>query len=128
MILKILPWFLFLVWNVIIYSLSDIPNLTTNLGIIDLILRKVAHMVEYAILYFLWRRAYSVSFNDKKSISTAIGIIVCILIAISDEIHQSFVPGRKGSWKDVLFFDTLGIVVMAFVIQKWYKIHHRIKL
>lgn len=47
--------------------------------------------------------------------------VFCVLYAMSDEFHQGFVPGRVCSWKDVLFFDTLGVGLMAFIMDRWYK-------
>ena len=41
--------------------------------------------------------------------------IVCVLYAISDEIHQIFVPGRSGQFSDVLL-DSAGAVIGAFVV------------
>jgi hypothetical protein len=42
----------------LIYFLSAQPDLSTGLGTWDLILRKIAHMVEYGLLWFLWWRAF----------------------------------------------------------------------
>ncbi|MDD5979931.1 MAG: VanZ family protein, partial [bacterium] len=33
--------------------------------------------------------------NNNKSKSIYLSIIICLLYAISDEFHQSFVPGRS---------------------------------
>jgi len=47
-----------------------------------------------------------------------IGIILAILYGISDEFHQSFVPGRQSSIKDVLT-NTAGILLSGTI----YSIH-----
>lgn len=89
-------WIPVILWAGIIFTLSSIPNLESGLEQ-DFIFRKVAHVLEYAILAFLLIRAFGV--KNKKSIIIAAGI--ALLYAVSDEYHQTFVFGREGSWKDV---------------------------
>ena len=38
-----------------------------------------------------------------------------LLYAISDEYHQSFIPGRSAQWQDVLI-DTTGVFVGVIII------------
>jgi len=45
---------------------------------------------------------------------------VALAIAIADEIHQAYVPGRDSSATDVLL-DTLGISLVVFIIFRRYK-------
>ena len=73
----------------------------TGLGTWDLILRKLAHLTEYAILGALLARALA-----RPELAIAIGA----LYATSDEIHQHFVRGRHAAWYDVLI-DTIGVSV-----------------
>ena len=50
----------------------------------------------------------------------ALALIVCVLYAISDEVHQMFVPGRGPGIKDVLIDSagaTVGIGVYMFVVK-----------
>ena len=47
---RIVPWLAVLVWCAVIFWFSSIPSLGTGLGAWDLLLRKAAHMTEYAIL------------------------------------------------------------------------------
>lgn len=49
----------------------------------------------------------------------AVGFIA-LAIAIADEIHQAYVPGRDASATDVLL-DTLGISLVVFIIFRRYK-------
>jgi VanZ family protein len=39
-----------------------------------------------------------------------LALLICILYAISDEIHQMFIPGRSGQVSDVLIDSTGGLV------------------
>jgi hypothetical protein len=50
-------WLPVLVWAAVIFTFSSIPSLGTGLGDWDTILRKGAHMTEYAILGLLLLRA-----------------------------------------------------------------------
>lgn len=69
-------------------------------------IRKGAHFTVYLILGILSLNAFQKSkLLGSKGIVFALGL--CILYAISDEIHQAFVPGRGPSMKDV-GIDSLG--------------------
>jgi len=50
--------------------------------------------------------------------------VICILYAASDEWHQTFVPGRGGTWVDVVI-DTGGVLIAA-AITLW-KAHRHAK-
>jgi VanZ family protein len=71
------------------------------LGGWDLVLRKIAHAAEYAVLGALLLRA-----TGRAGLAFALGAAY----AISDEVHQSFVPGRLGSPLDVAI-DAAGVAV-----------------
>lgn len=102
-----------LLWAGLIFYLSSISNLRVEaLGFWDLVLRKFAHAIEFAILCFLLTRALKLRLSWKKSI--IISVIISILYAISDEIHQYFVPGRIGSPWDVVI-DAWGVVLVGMV-------------
>jgi len=118
---RFFDWLLVAAWSFIIYFISDMPHLKTELGFLDLILRKIAHMVEFGILYFLFYRAVMQSFNLNPRGAFTASFIFCFLYAVSDEVHQSFVPGRTGSWKDVAFFDLAGILIASYLVKKWYR-------
>ena len=95
-------------WAALIFAFSSIPSLGTGLGTWDLALRKIAHATEFAILAALLVRAVA----DLRW-AVAIGIAY----AISDEIHQTFVPGREGSPFDVLV-DSVGVAVGALLASR----------
>ena len=93
----------------LIFFLSAQPHLKTDLGTVDLILRKLAHMAEYAALWFLWWRA----FGYRRALGAA---LIAIGYAVTDEYHQTFVDGRVGTPVDVLI-DAAG-VALAVVAAK----------
>jgi VanZ family protein len=92
-------WLPVLAWAALIFALSSVPDLGTGLGGWDLALRKVAHALEYALLGALLCRATS---------SPRAALVLGVLYAVSDEVHQAFVPGREGTPLDVLI-DTVGV-------------------
>jgi VanZ family protein len=63
----------------------------------EFIVRKAAHTFLYIVLGVL---AYNVVLKDRKAIWLSIAF--CALYAVSDEIHQLFVPGRGPLATDVL--------------------------
>lgn len=65
-------------------------------------------MFVYAILYLLLHRAVSIT-RPAASLKTqwALPLVICLLYAISDEIHQTFVPNRYGTIRDI-GYDMLG--------------------
>ncbi len=85
-------WLPVVVWAGVIFALSSLPSLSSGLGAWDVVLRKCAHMTEYAILAVLaWRAT--------RSATQAFALAVAY--AASDEVHQLFVRGRHGSPLDV---------------------------
>lgn len=81
--------------------------------------RKMAHFTIYMILGILVTllvREYNVSFYKCLFIS----LLVCFLYSISDEVHQLFVSGRSGEFRDVCI-DTLGSFIGIFVFNKLFK-------
>ena len=77
----------------VIFLLSAQPDLNSGLGGWDTVLRKLAHMVEFGLLWFLWWRALGYG-------SQLVPAAIAIGYAVTDEIHQSFVEGRVGSPAD----------------------------
>jgi VanZ family protein len=94
-------WLPAVAWAALIFALSSVPDLGTGLGGWDLVLRKIAHAAEYAVLGALLLRA-----TGRAGLAFALGAAY----AISDEVHQSFVPGRLGSPLDVAI-DAAGVAV-----------------
>jgi VanZ family protein len=94
-------WLPVLLWAALIFGLSSIPSLSSGLGVWDTILRKGAHMTEYAILAALLARALGRALP---------AFALAVAYSASDEFHQTFVRGRHGSPIDV-GIDTIGILV-----------------
>jgi VanZ family protein len=101
-------WLPVVLWAGVIFALSSIPSLGTGLGTWDLILRKGAHMTEYAVLAVLLARALG-----REARVLALGV----LYAASDELHQAFVRGRHASPIDVAI-DTVGLLIGLLVWRR----------
>ena len=101
-------WLPVVAWAALIFILSSIPDLGTGLGGWDLALRKIAHAAEYAVLGVLLLRAVG-----KELPAAAIGIAY----AVTDEVHQAFVPGRQGAVLDVLI-DAVGVLIGVYVLGR----------
>ena len=94
-------WLPVVIWAAVIFTFSSIPSLSTGLGTWDTILRKGAHLTEYAVLGGLLFRALG-----REALALAVGIAY----AATDELHQYFVRGRHASPVDVAI-DAVGIAV-----------------
>jgi VanZ family protein len=82
----------------------------------NLPVRKSAHCFEYGILFLLVNRAFTLTSTLSRRACAAAAIAVTVLYSLSDEWHQSFVPGRSSSFSDCLV-DTYGAVVaLAWVL------------
>jgi VanZ family protein len=101
-------WLPVLAWAAIIFAFSSVPSLSSGLGGWDYLLRKAAHMTEYAILVVLLWRALG---------SELPALAASVVYAISDEIHQAFVRGRHGSPIDV-GIDTVGMLIGLLVLRR----------
>jgi VanZ family protein len=105
-------WLPVVVWAAVIFTFSSIPSLSTGLGTWDTILRKGAHLTEYAVLGGLLYRGLG-----REPLALAVGIAY----AATDELHQYFVRGRHASPVDVAI-DAVGIAVGMLL---WLRLRER---
>jgi len=101
------------------------PNISAeSVDIVRLLIRKAAHMAEYALLAWLaWRAWRQPRRNDARPWSwrpAAAALGVAILYAATDEFHQTFVPNRTGSVKDVAI-DTTGALLGLGIVRLCYR-------
>jgi VanZ family protein len=85
---------------------------SSTIATIHFTLRKLGHLTEYAVLAaFLWR-ALRKGMNLRAKMSTLfVGVwVACVIIAASDEFHQSLIASRTASLSDVLT-DGLGAAI-----------------
>lgn len=135
---KTLSWAAVLIWAAFIFFLSSqaaeqsdrlstgitqaivetiegiVPDAEIVVGSLNHLIRKYAHFFAYLILGLLVAGALTNSgVHGLKRILAA--VLICVLYASSDEIHQLFVPGRGGMVTDVLI-DSAGAVIGIGVI------------
>lgn len=87
---------------------------------LHLIIRKCAHFTEYAALGGTTVYAFK-NLPASRKLLTALSEGICFVYAASDEIHQYFVPGRYGTFGDVVIDSCgaiVGIVLMVVVFRK----------
>lgn len=92
---------------------------------IEHVIRKLAHFSLYTVVGILvmsLMKTYKMENLGRISISLLVGV----LYAISDEVHQSFVPGRGPSAQDILI-DTLGIVFGLLIVTGFIKFYKFLK-
>jgi VanZ family protein len=102
-------WLPVVLWAGLIFTFSAIPSLGTGLGTWDLVLRKVAHLAEYAVLGALLQRALR-----REPLAFLLGSAY----AVTDEVHQAFVAGRQASPLDWLV-DTVGVAAGVLLYARW---------
>lgn len=109
-------WLPPLCWMGIIFWLSSFPgSALSDFGSIDFFVKKSAHIIEYAILYLLLFRAIGTVVVPRKAL--IMSAIIAVLYAISDEYHQTFVPLREGTVRDVII-DSIGIFLMYLFLRR----------
>jgi len=105
-------WLAVFLWMGMIFVLSATPSIATPLEpLCDFTFKKVGHVTVYGILTVLLFRALRLHIPHKGR-ALVVAAIVAILYACSDEWHQTFVPGREGTLRDVTI-DAIGAVGMS---------------
>lgn len=127
---RVISWLAVIIWMGIIFYLSDqvasdssqlssgitefvvnsvnqiVPKVNLELEQMSFFVRKAAHFIAYFILGALLLHAFWRS-GLVGARGVTLSFLVAVLYAISDEVHQLFVPGRSGEVRDVLI-DSVG--------------------
>lgn len=137
---KYVHWLPVVIWMGLIFYLSHQPaeqSSELSSGVVEMLLRillvvfpidgestylhflvrKAAHFFAYFMLsIFVMYAIRSLVTNLLKS--TFLSLLICILYAISDEIHQLYIPGRSGEVRDVLIDSagSLSGLILYFII------------
>ncbi|WP_026672417.1 VanZ family protein [Alkalihalobacterium bogoriense] len=136
---KLFPWLGVILWMALIFYLSHqpatesaelstgimeimkqavalvIPQLPFDESVLHFLIRKGAHFFAYMILGILVFHALTKS-NTTGVKRIWLTLVICVIYAITDEVHQLFVPGRSGEFTDVLI-DSAGALVGVGVCQ-----------
>ena len=104
-----------LLWATVIFIFSaqaSLPGFEESAY--DFFLKKSAHVFVYLVLYTLVFHAVQSTVREEyKKTILLLPIAICLLYAVSDELHQSLVPGRYATLRDI-GYDMLG-VMLAFL-------------
>ncbi len=88
--------------------------------LLDAVSSWLAHFTEFALLALAWRWALR-GVTLKRHNKTLVAWLLTALYAVSDEWHQSFVPGRHADWRDVaadLLGATFALAALAFILRR----------
>lgn len=115
-------WFPLFLYSGIIFYVSSWPNVSAPESWPHL--DKIAHIIEYLPFGILTARALTNAGPrlGKKGVYFFVLLITC-MYALSDEWHQSFVPGRESSFFDAAA-DLIGSMVGVFVYTLITKRNH----
>jgi len=92
------------------------PKIDFDIRSMNHLIRKNAHFFIYLVLGLLLSNSLKNSkVEDRKGFIFA--LLISILYAISDEVHQLFVPGRGGQAKDVII-DSMGSLLGIILYYK----------
>ncbi len=115
MFASIKHWIPPLIMMAVIFLFSSRPaNELPYFDWADQLVKKSGHAIGYGLLAYSYLRALGENKNRYR-----LAWIFSILYAITDEIHQKFVPGRHPSPLDVLLFDNLGALI-ALTLSYFY--------
>ena len=75
---------------------------------------KVLHCLLYAVLGLAALWALSPQFRQQRPVMAGVGVVLfCLVYGISDELHQSFVPGRSCDIFDVMADVSGGVLAVV---------------
>jgi VanZ family protein len=83
---------------------------------LNFFVRKLTHITVFGFLAFLFFKSLEV-----YRFAYIFSWILTVLYAMTDEYHQSFMPGRTASIKDVFLFDSVGaflVLLVTFLIVR----------
>lgn len=95
-------WLFVLGWCGVIFFLSSLPDPTPDVQEwLKFSMAKCGHVVVYFVLSLFVLRALKKTFPASPRHGW-LALLFCALYGVSDEVHQSFVPGRSAMLWDVL--------------------------
>ena len=91
---------------------------------IESIVRKIAHFSIYTVVGLLLMSLFE-TYNLKEINRFSYSLILGVIYASSDEIHQCFTPGRGPAVTDVII-DTMGVLLGILLVMLVVKIYEKI--
>jgi VanZ family protein len=110
-------WFPALLLMLVIFVFSSQPSENLpDFNRADKIIKKGGHMLGYGLLALSYWHALGWDVKKRPLVW-----LFTVFYAITDEFHQSFVPGRNASVGDVLIFDNLGALISLWIAGMFVK-------
>ena len=110
---RLLPALLIMV---AIFAFSARPSDGDPLSLFERIFYKGGHVAGYALLALSYWRAFEFRNNARWW-----AWMLAVLYAVTDEYHQSFVPGRHPTAFDVLVYDNIGAFAAMWMAGTFFK-------
>ena len=109
----------------LIFFLSGQPGDGEDKALWEVLLRKLAHVTEYALLTLAtWRAARGLRPGWPSNAHLALAAAVSLLYAGTDEWHQTFIEDRNGTPVDVLI-DSIGIALACVLAGRYGRLRRR---
>jgi VanZ family protein len=109
----ILRWIPAILVMAVIFGFSSIPSQEMpSFGFWDLAVKKGAHMLGYGLLALMYWNGLHF---DRRRVWLA--LLLTVIYAVTDEFHQSYVPGRHPSWVDALIIDGGGAAIALGLVN-----------
>lgn len=114
-------WLPPLAWMALIFALSAQPTLPSAPAPLDVLLERVFHALTFGILGWLYLRGLRGRIEPEIPLRV-VSWGLAFMYALSDEYHQTFVPGRSGTLTD-LVVDALGAA--GAMLLNWWQARRR---
>ncbi len=107
-------WLPAVAWAALIFALSAQPDLRfVPDELLDFVVRKLGHMAVFGILALLLWRAVATTTARRRPWAWA--LVLTVLYAVTDELHQAVVTGRHPSAVDVGIDATGALIALTAV-------------
>jgi VanZ family protein len=134
----LISWIMVILWMALIFNLSsqvreESNQLSTGITVViekiiekvnpfdaNLEIKTINHIVRKNAHFFIYLILGILVINAIRK-SKYLALFICVFYAISDELHQSLVPGRGPGIKDVLIDSAgayIGILIFVLIMKK----------
>ncbi len=111
-------WLPVVLWMGVIFLFSSRQKIAvTDSYVVSFLFFKTLHLIEYAFLYLVTYRAVKNTLPVRMFWVFLLPFIITALYAVSDEIHQTYVPTREGKPRDAII-DMFGAGISWVSLQQ----------
>ena len=116
-LMDFLRWLPAIATMIVIFLFSSLPSSEVpSFGFLDVLIQNGGHFLGYVLLALAFGFALPPRFARLKR--SIVIVALALMYALSDEYHQSFVPGRNASWWDI-FVDGVGATTAALLLMRY---------